>query len=80
MKVTVEISDSEMREIRSLAGERKKGPAIRKVVVDALMLQRRRAIAEKFISGKWGANIEDFEESKSRSRKAAEIRAKAWRK
>ena len=42
MKVTVELSDSEMAEILVLTGERKKGPAIRRLMEEALQ-QRRRA-------------------------------------
>ena len=63
MKITVELSDSEINEIRLLTGERKKGPAIRKLVAEALMLKRRREIAEKFISGEWGAELEGIEDS-----------------
>jgi hypothetical protein len=32
MKVTVELSDQEMTEILELTGERKKGPAIRRLI------------------------------------------------
>ena len=44
MKITVEISDSEVKEICRVTGERKKGPAIRKLVTDALMLKRRESL------------------------------------
>ena len=42
MKVSVELSDNEMAEILDLTGERKKGPAIRRLMEEALQ-QRRRA-------------------------------------
>ena len=35
MKVTVELSDQEMAEVLKLTGERKKGPAIRRLMEDA---------------------------------------------
>ena len=57
MKITIEVSDSEMQEICRITGESKKGPAIRKLVADALMLKRREALAEKFISGAWGGGV-----------------------
>lgn len=42
MKVTVELSDQEMAEVLEVTGERKKGPAIRRLMEEALQ-QRRRA-------------------------------------
>lgn len=71
MKVTVELSDSELKEICRFTGEHKKGPAIRKLVVDALMMKRREEIAGKFISGKWGVKLTGFEASRAADRKAA---------
>jgi hypothetical protein len=79
MKISVELSDSELKEICRLTGERKKGPAIRKLVVDALMMKRREAIAGKFISGEWGVELKGFEESRSADRKAAKERSTRWR-
>ena len=61
MKITVEISDSELKEICRVTGESKKGPAIRKLVADALLLKRREALAKKFISGEWGVELKSFE-------------------
>ena len=57
MKSTGDISDAEIKEICRLTGERKKGPAIRKLVTDALMLKRRQQLAQKFISGEWGTEL-----------------------
>ena len=48
-EVTVDISDSELDEICFFTGEKKKGPAIRKMVIDALMLKRRQQLAQKFL-------------------------------
>jgi hypothetical protein len=80
MKVTVELSDSELKEICELTGERKKGPAIRKLVVSALMTKRREEIAGKFISGKWGVRLEGFEAARAADRKVAKQRGARWRK
>ena len=46
MKVTVELSDHEMAEILDLTGERKKGPAIRRLMAEALQQRRRAQIAQ----------------------------------
>ena len=54
MKVTVELSDSEMGEILALTGERKKGPAIRRLMEEALQQRRRAQVAQRFLSGEWG--------------------------
>jgi len=79
MKITVEISDSELKEIRHFTGEKKKGPAIRKMVADALMLRRRQAIGEKFISGKWGTDLTGFEKARTTERQEAGKQAGKWR-
>jgi len=68
MKVTVELSDSEMAEILDLTGERKKGPAIRRLMEEALQLRRRAQIAQRFLSGEWGVELESFEADQERER------------
>lgn len=50
----------EMGEITRLSGLRKKGPAIRKLLTDALMLRRRAEISEKFLSGEWSTDLDGF--------------------
>jgi hypothetical protein len=61
MKVTVELSDQEMAEILNLTGERKKGPAIRRLMEEALQQRRRARIAQRFLSGEWGVELETYE-------------------
>jgi hypothetical protein len=68
MKVTVELSDKEMAEILDLTGERKKGPAIRRLMEEALQLRRRAQIAQRFLSGEWGVELEAFEADRERDR------------
>ena len=80
MRITVELSDSDMKEVCRVTGEKKKGPAIRKLVADALMLKRRAEIMQKFISGEWGVELKGFEESQSAERKADEALERRWRK
>jgi hypothetical protein len=79
MKITVEISDSDMQEICRFTGESKKGPAIRKLLAYALMLKRREAIVEKFISNQWGVDLKPFESGESADREADKKRAARWR-
>ena len=80
MKITVELSDSELKDARRFTGEHKKGPAIRKLVVDALMMKRREEMAQKFISGEAGADLTGFEASRAADRTAAKRRAAKWRR
>jgi hypothetical protein len=80
MKITVELSDSELKDIRRITGESKKGPAVRKMVVDALMLKKREEIAQKFISGKFGVELSGFEEGRVADRKTAKQRDRRWRR
>ena len=71
MKVTVEISDQEMQEVLELTGEDKKGPAIRQLLEEALQLRRRAQVAERFISGEWGVELESFEANRDCDRNRA---------
>jgi hypothetical protein len=68
MKVTVELSDQEMAEVLEFTGERKKGPAIRRLMAEALQQHRRARIAERFLSGEWGVELEGFEADQERDR------------
>lgn len=68
MKITVELPESEVAEICEITGIAKKGPAIRKLLADSLQVQRRAWIADKFLSGEWSAELENFEVAKSAER------------
>ena len=57
MKITVEISEADLREIQRHSGEKRKGPAIQKFIADRLKLARRREITSKFLSGEWSAEL-----------------------
>jgi hypothetical protein len=72
MKVTVELSDQEMAEVLELTGERKKGPAIRRLMEEALQQRRRVQIAQKFLSGEWGVELETYEADQERERQRAQ--------
>jgi hypothetical protein len=72
MKVTVELSDQEMTEVLELTGERKKGPAIRRLMEEALQQRRRAQIAQKFLSGEWGVELETYEADQERERLRAQ--------
>ena len=80
MKITVELSDLDLTDICRMTGEKKKGPAIRKMVVDALMMKRREEIARKFVDGKLGVELSDFEAARAADRKAAKTRGTKWRR
>jgi hypothetical protein len=79
MKITVEIPESELREICRVTGEHKKGPAIRKLVTDALQMKRRERFAQKFISGEWGVDLKGFEASQAADRNADTEGERGWR-
>lgn len=79
MKITVEIPESELREICRVTGERKKGPAIRKLVTDALQMKRRERFAQKFISGEWGVDLKGFEAGHAADREADALAERNWR-
>ena len=62
-----------------MTGEKKKGPAIRKLVADALMLKRREELAQKFISGDWGVEFKGFEATQEADRRAESQGRQRWR-
>ena len=72
MKVTVELSDQEMAEILELTGKRRKGPAIRRLMEEALRQRRRAQIAQRLLSGEWGVELETYEADQERERGRAQ--------
>ena len=72
MKVTVELSENEMAEIFDFTGESKEGPAIRRLMEQALQQLHRAQIAQRFISGEWGVELEGFENDRDRDRQRAQ--------
>lgn len=79
MKITVELPENELAEICEITGIAKKGPAIRKLLSDSLLAQRRAKIAQKFVSGEWSAELTDFEASQDADRKKSQLRSEQWR-
>ncbi len=79
MKITVDLPEAELREICAITGIKKKGPAIRKLLEQSLLLQRRARIAEKFISGEWSAELKSFEPTREAGRQADQTLSEAWR-
>lgn len=79
MKVTVEIPESELREICRITGITKKGPAIRQLLSTTLLAERRAKIAGKFLSGEWTAEADGYNESRALDRAGATTLAEQWR-
>ena len=61
MRITVELSGEELNEVMRYSGEKKKGPAIRKFIVQELLLKRRKEISRKVLAGDIKAEIPGFE-------------------
>ena len=68
MKITVDIPEKDMKDILRLSGERKKGPAIVKLVAAQLMLCRRRELSDEVMAGKFRVALPDPEEARKRAR------------
>lgn len=79
MKITVDLPEKELRDICRITGIAKKGPAIRKLLDDALTLQRRAEISGKFVSGEWGADHTGIEASKAADKTKSLTFAQQWR-
>jgi len=57
MKITVELSDNELKDVLHYSGESKKGPAIRKFIISELKLRRRREMSQKVMAGQLSAEL-----------------------
>lgn len=57
MKITVELSEDDLRDVLKFSGETKKGPAIRKFIARELMLLRRREISRRVLTGECSATL-----------------------
>ncbi len=79
MKITVDLPATELSEICEITGISKKGPAIRKLLVDTLQAQRRAKIAGKFLTGQWTSELKDFEAAKAADRCQSQTLADQWR-
>ena len=79
MKITVDLPEKDLRDICWITGISKKGSAIRKLLDDALLLQRRAEIAGKFVSGEWGTELAGVEESKAAGKTKTQTFAGEWR-
>ncbi len=69
MKISVELSDADMKDIIRFTGIKQKGPAIRKLVATALMMKRRALYTEKFMTGEWSVEFPHYEEQRALDRK-----------
>ena len=76
MKISVELSDSELKDVCKFTGIKKKGPAIRKMVLDELMMRKRRAFVDEVLAGKFSAEFAGFEEARALDRKKSRERAR----
>jgi hypothetical protein len=68
MKITVDISDKDLPDILRFSGEKKKGPAIAKLLAESLMLKRRRDLSDKVMAGEWQVAVEAWPASRARER------------
>lgn len=57
----MELSETEMTEFPDLTGERKTGPAIRRLMQEALPQRQRARIAQCFLSGARGLELDSTE-------------------
>lgn len=70
MKITVELSENELNDVRRFSGEKKKGPAIRKFIVTELMLKRRQELTGKVLSGEWNLELPPWQDARNQGKKS----------
>lgn len=71
MKVTVEISEDDLRHVLEMTGEKKKGPAIAKLVEESVRLERRRLLAGQVLAEGWRCELPDWQEGRKREREGS---------
>lgn len=57
MKMSIEISESDLADIMRLTGEGKKGPAVVKFLQAGLQLSRRRELTDEVLAGRGGIDM-----------------------
>src|SRR5258708_22858166 len=57
MKVTVEVSEEELKDILRATREKRKGAAIPQLALEALMLKKRRELLDEIEAAKWCADL-----------------------
>ncbi len=70
MKITVDIPESDLKDIMRFSGEKKKGPAIAKFLASGLMLRRRRELSDEVLSGKTRFEFPHWEAMQELDRKS----------
>ncbi len=70
MKITVDISDKDLKDILRFTGEKKKGRAVAKLVADSFMLKRRRELSDEVMSGKVRFEFPHYEAIQELDRKS----------
>ena len=68
MKITVDIPEDDLKDILRFSGEKKKRPAIVRLVAAQLMLRRRRELSDEVMAGKFRVELPDWEETPKRER------------
>lgn len=69
MKITVDIPEKDLKDIMRFSGEKKKGPAIAKLVADSLMIKRRRELSDEVMSGRVTFEFPHYEAMQELDRK-----------
>ncbi|MGH9675963.1 MAG: hypothetical protein ACRD36_02585, partial [Candidatus Acidiferrum sp.] len=62
---------------KGLAADPAQSPTV--VKANEAMLQRRKELTRKFLSGEWGLELAGYEETKEADRRKSAERARAWR-
>lgn len=70
LKVTVDISEKDLKDIFNFSKERKKGPAISKFITSSLMLRRREEFCNQVMKGTVRVDFPTWETTRLAERKA----------
>jgi hypothetical protein len=71
MKITVEISENDLKDVLKFSGGKKKGPAISKFITTELTLRRRQELMDDVLEGKFQVDYPDWRKQRSQERASA---------
>ena len=70
MQISVNIPENDLKDIMRFSHERKKGPAIAKLLTSTLMMRRRQEFCDQVMAGKISIDFPDWEPARIAERKA----------
>ena len=60
MKIAVEMTAAEIREMHKVTRQRRRGDAVRQLALEALKLKKRHALSDRILAREWSVDLPDL--------------------